>query len=42
MRNGTVYETWAKEHHEFWYNDIKSGENAQKAAGAAGTAQARF
>jgi len=40
MRNGTVDETWAKEHHELWYNDIKSGKSAQKPMGAAGTARA--
>lgn len=26
MRTGYVDETWAKEHHEYWYNDIKSGK----------------
>jgi formate dehydrogenase subunit gamma len=26
MRHGYVDETWAKEHHEYWYNDIKSGK----------------
>lgn len=26
MREGHVDETWAKEHHEYWYNDIKSGK----------------
>ena len=26
MRNGYVDETWAKEHHELWYNDIKAGK----------------
>ncbi|MGH8347922.1 MAG: formate dehydrogenase subunit gamma [Pseudomonas sp.] len=41
MRNGTVDETWAKEHHELWYNDIKSGKSAQKPAGSASAAQAR-
>jgi formate dehydrogenase subunit gamma len=25
MKTGYVDETWAKEHHEFWYDDIKSG-----------------
>ena len=25
MRHGYVDDTWAKEHHELWYNDIKSG-----------------
>ena len=35
MRNGTVDETWAKEHHEYWYNEVK-GQG--KAAGAAPSA----
>jgi formate dehydrogenase subunit gamma len=26
MRTGVVDEEWAKEHHEYWYNDIKSGK----------------
>jgi formate dehydrogenase subunit gamma len=26
MRRGYVDETWAKEHHELWYNDVKSGK----------------
>ncbi len=26
MREGYVDETWAKEHHELWYRDIKSGK----------------
>jgi formate dehydrogenase subunit gamma len=26
MREGYVDETWAKEHHELWYNDVKSGK----------------
>jgi formate dehydrogenase subunit gamma len=25
MRSGYVDETWAKEHHEYWYNEVKSG-----------------
>ena len=25
MKTGYVDETWAKEHHEYWYNDIKAG-----------------
>ncbi|MFI4922385.1 MAG: formate dehydrogenase subunit gamma, partial [Burkholderiales bacterium] len=41
MRNGTVDETWAREHHELWYNDVKSGKSAQKPISAAGTAQVR-
>ena len=32
MRTGYVDEAWAKEHHEFWYNDVKSG----KAGGTGG------
>jgi formate dehydrogenase subunit gamma len=26
MRTGYVDETWAKEHHEDWYNDVKAGK----------------
>jgi formate dehydrogenase subunit gamma len=26
MRDGVTDETWAKEHHENWYNDVKSGK----------------
>jgi formate dehydrogenase subunit gamma len=33
MRSGYVDETWAKEHHEYWYNEMKSG--ARAAAGGA-------
>jgi formate dehydrogenase subunit gamma len=25
MKTGYVDETWAREHHEYWYNDIKAG-----------------
>ena len=28
MRYGYVDETWAKEHHQYWYNDIKAGRIA--------------
>ncbi len=28
MRNGYTDETWAREHHEYWYNDVKSGGSA--------------
>jgi formate dehydrogenase subunit gamma len=35
MRNGYVDEAWAKEHHEYWYNDVKSGKI--KAGTAEGT-----
>jgi formate dehydrogenase subunit gamma len=34
MRYGYVDEAWAKEHHEYWYNDVKSGKI--KAGTAAG------
>ena len=27
MRTGYVDEMWAKEHHEYWYNDMKSGRD---------------
>ena len=26
MKTGYVDETWAKEHHELWYDDIKAGK----------------
>jgi len=26
MRTGYVDETWAREHHEHWYDDIKAGK----------------
>ncbi|HSO45197.1 MAG TPA: formate dehydrogenase subunit gamma, partial [Rhodoferax sp.] len=26
MKTGYVTEGWAKEHHELWYNDVKSGK----------------
>jgi len=28
MRSGYVDEVWAKEHHEYWYNDVKGGARA--------------
>jgi len=34
MRDGVTDETWAKEHHELWYNDVKSGKAAAKAGAA--------
>ncbi|MEK6244234.1 MAG: formate dehydrogenase subunit gamma [Pseudomonadota bacterium] len=34
MRDGVTDETWAKEHHQYWYEDVKSG----KAAAKSGTA----
>ena len=34
MRTGYVDETWAKEHHEYWYNDVKAGKEAAGEGGA--------
>jgi formate dehydrogenase subunit gamma len=40
MRYGYVDETWAKEHHEYWYNDVKAGKvKAGSAMGQPGAAQ---
>jgi formate dehydrogenase subunit gamma len=40
MRHGYVDEAWAKEHHEYWYNDVKSGKvKAATAAGQPGAPQ---
>lgn len=37
MQTGYVDETWAKEHHELWYNDIKAGKiPAQRSEQASG------
>ncbi len=33
MRDGSVDEAWAKEHHEYWYNEVKGG--AKSAPGGA-------
>jgi formate dehydrogenase subunit gamma len=30
MRTGFVDETWAKEHHGYWYEEVKSGKSRQK------------
>jgi formate dehydrogenase subunit gamma len=42
MRTGYVDEAWAKEHHEYWYNEVKSGRR-EGASGAvpAGAPHAR-
>ena len=34
MRDGYTDETWAKEHHEYWYHDVKSGKADEKPVGA--------
>lgn len=36
---GSVDEVWAKEHHEYWYDDVKAGRTGEKPAAAAGAAQ---
>jgi formate dehydrogenase subunit gamma len=45
MRTGYVDEAWAKEHHEWWYDDVKAGKipanRSQRPAPPAGTAEAR-
>ncbi len=35
MREGYVDETWAREHHELWYDEVKAGKRPEKMAGAA-------
>ena len=35
MREGYVDESWAKEHHELWYDDVKAGKRPEKVVGAA-------
>ena len=32
MTTGYVDETWAREHHEYWYNEVKSGRGAAEGA----------
>ncbi len=38
MRNGSVDETWAKEHHEYWYNEVN--DQARTAGGNPSAAHA--
>lgn len=40
MRYGMVDETWAKEHHELWYNDVMAHGDARAGGGAPTTAPA--
>lgn len=35
MRSGHVDETWAKEHHELWYNEVKGKGGAKSSPGGA-------
>ena len=30
MKTGYVDETWAKEHHEYWYDEVKAGKRPEK------------
>jgi len=40
MRHGYTDETWAKEHHQLWYEDVKSGKvKAETATGAPASPQ---
>ncbi|HEY7943894.1 MAG: formate dehydrogenase subunit gamma [Burkholderiales bacterium] len=39
MKTGYVDEEWAREHHEYWYNDIKSGKVRTQAAAGGPTAR---
>lgn len=34
MRYGYVDETWAKEHHQYWYEDVRAGRSRQRFADA--------
>jgi formate dehydrogenase subunit gamma len=37
MKTGYVDETWAKEHHQYWYDDVKAGKiPAQRSPPAVG------
>nr|WP_316640321.1 formate dehydrogenase subunit gamma [uncultured Roseateles sp.] len=38
MRDGQVDESWAKEHHEYWYDDVKAGRIPAQRSAAASTA----
>ncbi len=40
MRDGQVDEAWAKEHHEYWYDDIKAGRIPAQRSGSAGESAA--
>ena len=37
MRDGYVDETWAREHHALWYEEVKAGRRPEKII--VGTAQ---
>jgi len=39
MRTGWVDEAWAREHHEYWYEDIVAGKIPAQRSGQAAAAQ---
>jgi formate dehydrogenase subunit gamma len=41
MCTGYVDETWAREHHEYWYNEIKTGKDRNAAPVDRGTVRAK-
>jgi formate dehydrogenase subunit gamma len=42
MRYGYVDEAWAKEHHEYWYNDVAAGKLPRGPQPAAALPRSRF
>ncbi len=40
MRNGVVDETWAKEHHEYWYDEVMKGQGKSAVGGSPSAAHA--
>ena len=38
MRTGYVDEIWAREHHQYWYDEVKSGKSGSAAPAKAGVA----
>jgi formate dehydrogenase subunit gamma len=40
MRSGMVDEAWAKEHHEYWYNEVMAGKGMAGGGSEASTARA--
>ena len=41
MRYGYVDETWAREHHEYWYNDVVVGQGRTRVRAGRADAAAR-
>jgi formate dehydrogenase subunit gamma len=40
MRDGVVDETWAKEHHSLWYDEVMSGKRPGRGAASGGAVPA--